>query len=406
MKKVKYAIVGYGHRGKLLGDLLKNPEFRGEVVAVVEPNQDRAAKAKEDWSLTDDRVFCDIDAFCEGDKIVDAVINTTQDREHLYTALEILKKGYHMLIEKPVGITYKECEMIYDAYRSSGAMVGVCHSLRYHPMYQTILRILREGKLGELVTLDQIEGVGNIHYSHSYVRGNWSNAGKSSFMLLAKSCHDMDVISYLVGKPCKQVSSFGGLKYFCAANKPEGAPQYCLDSCPHEETCPYSARKVYLDDTKWRFVFKDQDKESVYRALMDGPYGRCVYQCDNNVVDHQVVNLEFEGGVTATFTMTPFAKEGRVIRLGCTNGYIHGDFERRTVQVHRFDTGTTEDIALPPALYASHGGGDAILLESFTKAVASGDPKWIRTTMEDTLISHKITFAAETARRENRVVVI
>ncbi len=403
MKEVTYAILGYGGRGKTFaGILLKSPQLFGRVVAVAEPDPDKRAAAASDCGLSPAMVFaCASDLLAEP-RLADAIINTTMDSLHLETSIPAMKKGYHLLLEKPMAVTIGACEDIEETQRKTGVVVGVCHSLRYHDLYANIKKMIAAGVIGEVISLDQVEGIGNIHYSHSYVRGNWSRVDKSTFILMAKSCHDIDLFSYLVGKKCKRVSSFGSLTYFTEKNKPDGAPSRCLDGCTAK--CPYHSSKVYLADDTWRYVFPRQDDASVVEYLRTGPYGRCVFQSDNDVVDHQVVNLEYEGGLTATFTMIAFHPGGRFIRLHGTKGFIEGSVEDRIIVHTDFITGNVNKVQLAPPSGEGHGGGDYLVMKSMTEAIREEDPNAVITTAQESLVSHRIVFAAERSRIEKKVI--
>ena len=223
-------------------------------------------------------------------------------------------------------------------------------------------------------------------------------------MLMSKSCHDMDIIAYLVGKPCERVSSFGSLSYFRKENAPEGAPARCIDGCPVEDKCSYSAVKYYLPDVggwTWHAGFRGKTLEQKLELLRTGPYGRCVYQCDNDVVDHQVVSFEFAEGITGTFTMTAFDKGGRKIRLHGTEGTIYSDLD--TIEVFRARDKAKQTIVIPPQS-GGHGGGDDNVMSSLVHALRTNNPDAVRTGTAESLRTHKIAFAAEMARREKRVV--
>jgi predicted dehydrogenase len=297
-----------------------------------------------------------------------------------------------------------------DAWRRrSERIVSVCHSLRYHPTYRRIKSLLDENAIGQIVSLDQLEGVDPIHQSHSFVRGNWGNEGRSAFMLLAKSCHDIDVIMHLIGRSCQRVSSFGSLSHFKATERPAGAPDRCSAGCPHEKDCPYSAFKVYGQGMSWggyiglnRLTQAERDE-----FVRSSPYGLCVYNTDNDVVDHQVVNFEFEGGATATFTMTAFAPGGRRVRIHGSHGYINADIEAHTIDLHRFwGSQTKPETIVVPREEGGHGGGDANILSTFFRAVRENDPSLVLSDTAESLRTHTVTFAAEASRRQQQVVEI
>ncbi|MHB9035996.1 MAG: Gfo/Idh/MocA family protein [Armatimonadota bacterium] len=403
LKEVTFAVIGYGGRGCTFAALAKKPQFFAQVVAVAEPDPDKRAMAARDCDIPESRVFASASDLLSCEKMSDAVINTTPDRMHIETAIPAMEKGYHLLLEKPMAVTLGDCTSIEETQRRTGVIVCVCHSLRYQTLYATIKQMIESDLIGDVVSLDQIEGVSPVHQSHSYVRGNWGNTSKSTFMLMAKSCHDIDILSYLVNRRCERVSSFGSLAYFSAKSKPAGAPSRCLDGCPAETQCLYHCGKVYLEDTFWRMHFPRKDDESVIEYLRTGPYGRCVFDCDNDVVDHQVVNLEYENGVTATFTMTAFHPGGRYVRVHGTRGYIEGSFEDGAIKHTNFSTGRVNTIQLPPG-EGTHGGGDYLVMKSMVDAIRRGDPSAVLTSAQASLESHRIVFAAETSRLEKRVV--
>ena len=286
------------------------------------------------------------------------------------------------------------------------------------PQYTRQLKaILDSGRIGEIVSIQHLEPVGYWHQAHSFVRGNWRNEAASSPMLLAKSCHDLDWIRYVMGKPCAQVSSFGSLKHFRAEERPQGAADRCLD-CSVEPACPDSAARFYLGlvargKTTWPVdvLTSDTTIAGVTEALRNGPYGRCVYACDNDVVDHQVVAMQFASGATATFTMTGFTQQrDRETRIFGTRGELFGDGSK--IVVHDFLTDRTETIQIEPTrgdtehAAAGHGGGDARLIARFVAAIETGDRTQILSGPTESLESHLMVFAAEEARRESRVVDI
>uniref|UniRef100_A0A8D0H7R8 Gfo/Idh/MocA family oxidoreductase n=1 Tax=Sphenodon punctatus TaxID=8508 RepID=A0A8D0H7R8_SPHPU len=373
-------------------------------------------------SLDESNVFDDWRAACERERFADAVVIATPDRLHKDPAVAFAKKGYHILLEKPMAVTPEDCEEIASTCKANSVMLAVCHIMRYHPASQKIkVPLLDAGVIGDICHIQHMEPIGFWHFAHSYVRGNWRNEAESTFSLLAKSCHDIDLINYWMGdKRCLKVSSFGNLSHFTKENKPEGAASRCL-ACPVEETCPYSAKKIYLEPAKKKRFYwpvsvlcRDGvcDIESVTEALRNGPYGRCVYECDNDVVSHQVVNMEFEGGATASFMMAAFT-----YKLGVRKTTIYGtkgelsyeaggsveivDFLTQEKTAHR-----ATKPAFIPMVFMAHGSADYYLMDSFVSALAEKDPSLIQTGPEETLNSHLLVFAAERSRKESRVIYL
>lgn len=401
--EVTFAILGYGGRGREFAGIAKKPELFTRIVAVAEPDESRRNRAARELNLPPERVFKTAQELLAQPRMADAIINTTQDRLHAPTSLPAMDKGYHLLLEKPMAVTWADCAAIEAKQRQTGVMLAVCHSLRHNPGFATVKRILDSGALGEPVSFDQLEQIGDVHFSSSYVRGLWRNEGQSTFMLMAKCCHDLDLFHYLFGRQCRRVASFGSLTYFKDANKPAGAPERCLDGCP-ATACPYHAAKVYLESAFWReIVFSKQDDATILAALRTGPYGKCVFQTDNNVADHQVVALEYEGGLTGTFTATAFAPGGRQIRIHGTKGYLEGQIDQGLISLYDFATCNRQTIKVAP-LEGTHGGGDYLIFRNFSAAIRQQDPALILTSAKASLESHQIVFAAEQSRREHRVV--
>ncbi len=412
---VRLLIVGAGDRGTGYAKYAEICPDKAAVVGVAEPRDFQRTQLARMHDIQQAQVFTDWKQAVAQPKFADAVIIATQDGMHLEPAIAFAKKGYHILLEKPMAPSAADCRTIEAAVRKQGVIFGVCHVLRYTTYTKELKRLLAEGAVGEIVTVDHVEPVGYWHQAHSFVRGNWRNEKESSFMLLAKSCHDLDWLRHVVGRPCERVSSFGRLTHFKPENRPAGAADRCLD-CAAEGDCPYSAKRLYskfLADKKhgWPLsvVINEFTPEALEKALREGPYGRCVYACDNDVVDHQVVNLEFQGGVTATFTMTAFSHMGcgRATRIFGTRGEIYGD--SAVITVHDFLTNTKREIdtrKLDTSVLGGHGGGDGGIMESFVDAVATNDPSKILSGPAETLESHLMVFAAEKARREKRLVEI
>ncbi len=339
------------------------------------------------------------------------MVIATPDAEHVAPAVAFAEAGYHVLLEKPMAPTERECRRIAEAAAKSGVVFAVGHVLRYTPYTIAFKKAVAE--LGDIVSVQHLEPVGYWHQAHSFVRGNWRREADSSFMLMAKSCHDIDWLCHVVGRPIRRVSSFGALSHFTPANRPPGATDRCLD-CPVERSCAYSAKRFYFERLEqgrlgWPLdvVVDDFDEPSLTRALREGPYGRCVYSCDNDVVDHQVVAMEFEGGATGTFTMTGFNAGGdRQTRVFGTRGSLEGD--GRELRRYDFLSGETTVIDTRPTGDATaaggHGGGDDGLMEAFVTAVTTGDRSGVLSDAQESLHTHLAVFAAERARREAAVV--
>ena len=405
---VRYAIVGAGQRGAGYAELIA--ELPGaQVVAVAEPRAHQRERLAREHGVT--HVFSSWEELAAAPRLADAAVVSTQDSEHVGPAAALARKGYHLLVEKPLAPTPEECTELVHAVTEAGVLFAVCHVMRYRPYTRLVKRLVDEGRVGDVMSVQHLEPVGHWHHAHSYVRGNWRRTDQASFMLLAKSGHDIDWLRHVVGTSIERVSSFGSLRHFRPENQPAGAADRCLD-CGVEPSCPYSAKRLYLGmirdgRTRWpvSVLTDDLTEAGVTAALREGPYGRCVYASDNDVVDHQVVAMEFAGGVTATFTMTAFTPHmDRRTQIFGTRGYLDGDGD--TVRVHDFVTGTTETCdAVSEGLDtgAGHAGGDAGLMDAFTTAVETGEAHHILSGPAESLESHLAVFAAERARLNGTV---
>jgi predicted dehydrogenase len=412
-KKVSICIVGAGSRGRSYSKYSADFPDEVQVVGVAEPRDFYRNDLVEKYGIPPENVFNSWQELAAHDgRVADAVIIATPDKKHTAAALALIEKGYNVLLEKPMAPTPEECEQIVNAARAKKVLFGVCHVLRYTQYTQRLKQLLDAGLIGEIVSIQHLEPVGFAHQAHSYVRGQWSNEKESSCMLLAKSCHDMDWLRHIVGSKITKVASFGHLKHFTAANKPAGASERCVD-CPVEPDCPYSAIKIYLDlvkkgHTGWPIdiITSDTTVDGVREAIETGPYGRCVYACNNDVVDHQVVSMEFENGASGVFTMTAFSEgAGRKTRIFGTKGELYGngkiidhyDFLSRKHEL--IDASKVEG-----SIVSGHGGGDYGLMKKFIEAVANNDQSAILSGPVESLETHTSVFAAEEARKTGRVV--
>lgn len=411
---VRLLIIGAGGRGSTYADyLLRHPE-EGVVVGVAEPDPVRREALAQRHRIPPAQVYTDWQSALAAPRFADAAVIATQDHMHVEPVEVAAAQGYHLLLEKPMAPDEAGCRRIVAAAETHGVMLGVCHVLRYTAYTQALRAILDAGTIGEIISVEHLEPVGYWHQAHSFVRGHWRNERESSPMLLAKACHDVDWLRYVVGRPCEAASSFGSLRHFRREAQPAGAADRCLDCPPDiERQCPYSARRYYLTQleeghTGWplNVLTPDPTPESVMQALRDGPYGRCVYACDNDVVDHQVVNFQFEGGATASFTMTAFTRaRGRETRVFGTRGELYGDSQ--TIRIFDFLTNETTEldtqVASDGSILSGHGGGDDGLMQAFLAAIRLNDPSLILSGPQESLESHLMVFSAEDSRKRQPV---
>ena len=413
MDKIKIIVVGAGGRGKDYTDIMARFPEKFQVVGVAEPIESRREYMRTKHNIPAENCFDTWEKILEKPKFADAAIISTMDRMHFAPAMEAIRKGYNLLLEKPAAPTAEECLAIESEAKKYGARILVCHVLRYSPFYVTLKSLIDKGEIGRVMSIQHAEGVGNVHQSHSFVRGNWGNAEKSSPMLLQKSCHDMDILQWLVGKECKRVSSFGSLTYFIKENAPEGSPDYCIEGCPMAAECPYNAVKLYYDDkdNDWfrnaaTGIVSPTDDE-VAHALRTTQYGKCVFKCDNNVVDHQVVNLEFEDGTVVDFNMSAFNKGGRYIRVMGTKGEILNRNTDGILELYKFEDGSKTLIDIKTygdTIISGHGGGDEGIVHALYDYLTTGVITEQLSEIGISVKNHMIAFAAEESRHTGKVV--
>lgn len=413
-KKVTLAIVGLGGRGHdVYGSYAIEHPNDVEIVGIADTAPEKIERAQKNWNLPDEMCYKSAEVFFAQPRMADAVAICTQDRQHVEHAVMALKKGYHLLLEKPVAINIEGCIEVLEAAKKYERHVVVCHVLRYTPFYNTFKRLIEDGKIGEVVTIQAMEQVGYWHHAHSYVRGNWRKSEESSPMILAKCCHDMDILLWLAGKRAKQVSSYGDNFLFKEEKAPLGSAKRCLD-CKVRNECPYDAVRYYLEDDRtsvsagrvqWpiNILNPNPTYENIKEALREGPYGKCVYHCDNDVVDHQVVNILLEEGVTINFTMSAFTEKCyRTIKVMGTHGCIEGNMDTNKIKWHNFLGDSEEfDINVSDISLAGHGGGDAVMVKEFIDLIASGKDSKLFSDIEHSIESHLVALISEESRLKN-----
>lgn len=414
-KIVRIAIAGVGSRGKnAYGLELLNMKDRAKVVAVADIDPERLALAGDAHGVPDEMRFPSAEAMLAMPRLADAMLICTQDRQHVPHAVAALKKGYDVMMEKPISPKLEDLQEITKVARENGRRVVVCHVLRYTPFFQTIKKTIDSGVLGEIVSIQALENVRYWHQAHSFVRGNWRREEDTSPMILAKCCHDLDYLVWLCGKKCERVSSYGSLMYFKKSNAPEGAALRCTQGCKAKESCPYDAEKIYLTNkdtgilcgnVEWPIdvLAENPTEEKIRHAIETGPYGRCVFHCDNDVVDHQIVNMQMEGGASLSLTMSAFTSiGGRTIKVMGTLGDLWGDMHENKIRIGVFGKEPQViDLGKEEKDFAGHGGGDRLLMEQFVDLMQGKEPDGTITTLETSVESHLVALAAEKSRLEN-----
>lgn len=408
MDKVKVAVIGAGVRGTYAyAPYILEKSDLCEIVAVAETKKGRRDLFSQIYNLKEEFVFESAEKFFEYEKIADAVIITTNDDRHYNYAKSALEKGYHVLLEKPMANSLDglvHLEELSEKYNDKVLMT--CYVLRYTQFFNKLKEIIDSKELGELVSIQHNENIGYWHFAHSYVRGNWRNSSDTSPIILTEGCHDMDILLYLTGSKCRKIASFGKLKHFNSDSFKLTMSENCY-RCSEEEDCPYSCKKIYLENTRLlnNAVHINPTKENLDNILKEGPYGRCVYRCDNNVIDNMVNIIEFENDVTATFNLSAFTKEcNRTIKLMFTNGEVGGSFKDNEIRIKKF--GQEEILINTYNNNLGHNEGNINLIKSFIKLVSEDNINHDRNNIKEAIESHVMAFAAEYSRVSEEVVYI
>ncbi|TBL81365.1 Gfo/Idh/MocA family protein [Paenibacillus thalictri] len=400
------ALLGAGRRGMFAyaSYALKRPD-EIQFVAVAEPDEERRQMFARQHGIPPERQFASWEELLAEPRLCEALLICTQDRMHFEPTMKALEMGYHILLEKPMSHDPLESILLAEEAERRQRILTICHVSRYDTYYSEVKALLDTGVIGRIMSIQWTENVGFWHHSHSFVRGNWRNSDETSAMILQKSCHDMDLLQWFVGEECTSVSSYGSLSYFRPENAPKGSTERCTSGCEVEHECSFSAIKHYYneDDTGFPMaVCLTPTLEARLKAITEGPYGRCVFRCDNNVVDHQVVNLVFDNEATVSFTMSAFTTENtRTFKIMGTSGEIRGHHQNNEIEIRHF-SGKTELIR-PKRFEGGHGGADFLIMREFVRQVRRGDLNG-KTPAAVSARSHIMAFAAEHSRLTGQTV--
>ncbi|MFN6017169.1 MAG: Gfo/Idh/MocA family protein [Verrucomicrobiota bacterium] len=402
---IRVAVIAAGVRGGHLAQQLAYCMQPAQVVAVAEPDDKRRRCFAQAHDLPNGAQFTSWEDLCNSDLVFDAAIIATLDNLHTAPVLACLRRGCHVLVEKPLANTLQDCLLIEEAQRQAGVIVSVCHTLRYMEAFRRIKQIVQDGLIGRLIHVEHMEAIGHMRFTHNYVRGRWAKEANNTSLLLHKCIHDIDFVAWLVNEPCSRVSSFGSLGYFKPSQAPKGSGKRCLDDCLILNTCPYSALRLYVDgDLTDRIqdlgdTYTREDRLEVVRR---GPFGACVWQADNDVVDHQIVSMEFASGTTATCTMTGYsATHGRRTRLQGSEGELLFDEALGSVTIRKFSNPKPEIIRIQPT--DSYHPEDREIVANWLSAIHDSSNGVIVNAQEATK-THAIVFAAERSRIEKRTI--
>jgi len=399
-RPVECVVLGAGGRGNVYASYAAKYPKELKIVGVAEPIPLRRERFSEKYNIPKEHQWVTWEHAVQVPKFADAMIITMPDHLHYKPAMDCLVMDYDLLLEKAIAQSWQECKDILDQTKKYDKIVAFCHVLRYTPYFRKMKEVVDSGRLGEIVSVQHLEPVEHIHMSHSFVRGNWRNSKESTPMILSKSCHDTDILRWIIGKSCNKVSSFGSLKHFSETNAPEGSTARCTDGCTSERKCIFSAIKLYKEKKEWlhHLALENHEDATILKALEEGQYGNCVYHNDNDVVDHQVVNMEFEDQITVAFSMEALSHYGgRRTRIFGTKGDLVGD--ESTMLITDFLTGKQENWKPGKAKEGSgHGGGDHGLVHDFVQAISQQDPSLLTSTIDASMESHLIGFRAEESR--------
>jgi predicted dehydrogenase len=411
-KPVTVITIGAGARGNIYGDFAAEYPDKMDIIGVAEPIAIRNERYAKKHNIPEGNRFKTWEDVFKQPKFADAVIISTPDNLHYAPCMAALKAGYDILLEKPISPSEKECRDILQLAKKTGRIVAVCHVLRYAPYFMRLRELMQSGAIGEVVSIQHFEPIQHAHMAHSYVRGNWHNSKESTPIILAKSCHDLDIIKWMLGKRAQKIQAFGNLKWFKKENAPSGSTERCTDGCAVEKNCPYSAIRIYFEERQRQYAFdlpddKEKHGEAIMNYLRTGNYGRCVYKMDNDQCDHYVTNMLFEDGITASFSMEAFTPWGdRRTRVMGSMGYIEGDMEKYTIYDFRTKQSKTVDaktVEVENYKNEGHGGGDWRLVDDWLQAVAQQNPALLTSTIDASIESHVMGFMAEKSRKNNSV---
>lgn len=410
MTAIDTIIVGAGGRGKAYSKFALEYPQELRVVGVAEPDPQKRESLARDHDISGDMTFEDWQSLLKmpGKKAA-TIINCTMDRDHFESTMRMLDRGYDVLLEKPMTPVLRENLQLVQKAEAAGRLLQVCHVLRYTPFWQALRAVVQSGILGRIVSVTHRENLIYYHMAHSFVRGNWRQESTSGPMILCKCCHDFDILLWILQKKVKYLNSFGSLSHFRPENAPPGATERCTDGCPAAETCKYEATRRYARaGAGWPadVVSVEPTVSARLEKLKTDWYGRCVYFCDNDVVDHQTVNMEMEDGATVTLVMNGQGdEECRTMRWDGTKATLYGKFSSKghVIRVHHHLSGEVEEAPVIARDSSGHGGGDYGIVRSFLNTI-KGNPDDSVTTARESLESHLLAFAAEEARINKTVI--
>lgn len=398
MEIITYSVIGAGDRANKLAEFIRRNPTKARLVAVCDPNSVRLARLADEFEVDAENRFVNWEDMLQKERLSDAVIIATPDHLHYHPSMAALDKGYHILLEKPIAQTIEECRNIQQKANEKGLLVGVCHVMRYFPSYHRVKQIIQQSGIGEIISINHREPVGIDRMTHCFVRGIWNNAKRSNPMILAKACHDLDIIVWLTDDKARSISSFGSLRWFRSENAPLGSAQRCID-CSIEEQCRFSAVDLYLRRRDWLRHFDSDEPESIRQQLATTQYGKCIYHCSNNVVDNQVVSLLMERGTVVNISMDIFTNDTeRTTHIMGTDGEIKATGTKFEYIYFKSGQIVIEDYSHLAGTDSFHSGSDIEVVADFTRAISTAEYDSMKTNINSSIESHRIAFEAEEKR--------
>ena len=403
MNKIKVGLIGFGNRGRLYSQFIKDLSDKVEYVAVCDYRINELLDSLKQYNLK--HTFADVEDFFNAKLDLDLVCICSMDKYHYYQTKKCLELGYNVLLEKPVSNKLEEVIELNNLAKEKNLKLIVSYVLRYTVFYKMIKDIIDSGEIGKVVNINNTENVAYWHHAHSYTRGNWKFEEETGPMILTKCSHDMDLIYWLMGKNVSKISSFGNRSYLLKENAPENSTTYCID-CPSKDTCPFNAYRFYLNNKEWLrpIIGDDLSEENIMKNLYHSPYTMCAYKTNADVVDHQVVNILFDDKTTASHTMNAYTRYCyRDIKVMGSHGCIEGNFEEKKFKVYHFVDNSEREVDITNYTddFVGHGGGDRVMFIELIDYLLTGNKTKSLTSISESVMSHEMAFASEESRLED-----
>ena len=402
------ALIGAGRRGRdIYGGIIKDNCTGLKINAVAEPSIIKRKLTGWQHKIPQKNQFSCYEKMLSKDKLSDALLITTLDHKHYYPTIKGIENGYKILLEKPITPNFEQLKDMAFHVKNKSNEIIITHTLRYTSFYKKIKEIIDKDIIGKIKSINHKENVGYFHFAHSYVRGKWRDETTSAPLFLAKSSHDFDLFTWLLGKRCVEVLARGEQSYFKQENHPANAGKRCL-SCSIESDCPYSALHIYLsrdEENPWpKVISRDFPPRPVIKlGIKYTDLGRCVFLCNSTMPEFLEAYLKYEDNINVNFTLNGLSKNmNRITCFYGTKGELKADFEKNKIIINHFKG--EKQIIEPPVKAGYHGGGDINMIEDFIDFLYKGSGNKDLTTFEASIESHLTAFAAEKSRLSKKKV--